>query len=394
MAEGSAPVLILGAGYAGATLAQLLARRERVRPPIVLVGRHDVQVLRTELYQIGRLAARGEDVRHWAIPIGRIVRAGSPVEFRLGEVGSIDLEAREVSISGRRVPYRALAICLGSVPAYYGVPGAAEHLHQVYGLAAAMRLARALRAARPDARDRPTGGRVRVVVVGGGSTGVEVAAEIATTDWARLGHPSDRRIEVVLVCGAQPLLAGLPAPLVARARRLLDEAGVLLDEGRNVTEVLRDELRLQDGGVLRFDLGIWTAGIEAPPAVRALPGPHGRAGRVVVEPTLQLPGHPEAFALGDVVEHRAALTGQATPQTAQAALEEARWTAGNLARWEAGEPLRPFRFRGRGTIVSVGRARASAQVGDVTVWGRPAAVLKSLVEAEYRAAAQDRGRRR
>lgn len=354
--------------------------------PILLVDRHPFHVVRTELYEIGRLAERGSNVRRWAIPIERIVGRRA-VEYREGLAESIDLGRAQLTVGGESIAYSALALCVGSVPAYYGVPGAGQ-LHQAYGLLGAMRLAAALREAESTSSELPAGERVRVAVVGGGSTGTELAAEIATTDWRRVCGPRARPASVALVCGALPFLAGLPSPLVEHARRILNEAGVVLDEGRNVARVEGSEMVLADGGHLRFDVGVWAAGIEAPPLIRELPVPHGRGGRIAVEPTLEVPGHPNVFGVGDTVELRDPRTGAFVPQTAQAAIAEARTAAENIARRRSGRPLVPFVFRERGMIVSLGRAKASGQVARVTIWGRPAALVKTLVEAEYRTSAE------
>jgi NADH:ubiquinone reductase (H+-translocating) len=387
VADASAPILVLGAGYAGVKLANELGRKLDGRAPLLLVDRHPVHVIRTELYEVGQLAERGSDVRKWAIPIDRVVgRRG--VEYREGTVEAIDLDRSTVTLAGSALGYRALAICLGSTPAYYGVPGASELLHQVYGLVGAMRFAKVLRDAEASSNELPPGARVRVAVVGGGSTGTEVAAEIATTDWRKLTGGSARPPAVTLVCGALPFLSGFSPVIVERARALLHEAGVVLDEGRNVARVHPTELQLADGSRLPYDVGVWAAGIEAPELIRSLAAPHGHGGRLAVEPTLQLPNHPNAFGVGDAIEFRDPRTGAPAPQTAQAAVAEAKWAARNLERMVEGRPPEPFEFRERGMIVSLGRAKAAGTVARITLWGRPAALIKSLVETEYRATAE------
>ncbi|MCI4357745.1 MAG: FAD-dependent oxidoreductase [Thermoplasmata archaeon] len=386
MATSETPVVVLGAGYAGVKLANELSRKTDGHVPILLVDRHPVHVVRTELYELGQLAEKGSDVRKWAIPIQRVIgRRG--VVYREGTVEAIDLDRSVVTVSGEQQPYSGLGVCLGNVPAYYGVAGA-ESLYQVYRLSGAMRLAHALHRAEADSSALPAGERVRVVVVGGGSTGTEVAAEIATTDWRRLVGSSSRPPSVTLVCGALPFLSGLSGGLVEHARRLLHDAGVVVDEGRNVTGVQGSEMTLAGGGRLRFDIGVWAAGVEAPPLIRALPVPHGHGGRLAVEPTLQLPGHPSVFGVGDVIEMKDPRSGALIPQTAQAAVAEARVAAENLWRLRGGRSLLPFEFHQRGMIVSLGRTKAAGRVARVTIWGSPAALLKSLVEAEYRATAQ------
>jgi len=269
--------------------------------PTILVDRHPFHVIRTELYEIGQLAARGADLGRWAVPIDRVV-GKEGVTYLEGSVDSIDLEHRRVLVGREWIPYGSLAVALGNVPAYYGVPGAADHLHQVYGLLGAIRLADELKTLESGAPGRPRGHPPRVVVVGGGATGTEVAAEIATADWASIAGPSAKAPRVTLVCGALPFLDGFDRELVEHARQLLREAKVDVNEGSNVTAVRKGVAELANGTVLRYDVGVWAAGLEAPAVVKALPVAHGHAGRISVPATLEVPGHPGVFAVGDAAE--------------------------------------------------------------------------------------------
>ncbi len=143
------------------------------------------------------------------------------------------------------------------------------------------------------------------------------------------------------------------------------------------------KIHLEDGSVLAADVIVWCAGLEAPPLVRDLPVPHGRGGRLAVEPTLELPGHPGVFAVGDVMEFRDPSSGMLAPGTAQAAVAEARLAAQNIVARARGESLAPFAYRERGVIVALGIGQGAAALRHVTVWGSPAALLKRAVQREY-----------
>jgi|HubBroStandDraft_1064217.scaffolds.fasta_scaffold02264_2 NADH dehydrogenase len=376
------PLIVLGAGYAGLTVAQEVDRRARGKIPVVLVDRSPVHVLRTELYEIGKLVATGTDTEPWTIPLAKVLDRTS-VTVRPGSVQSIDLGDHSVSLDTGVVHFRSLAICLGNVAAYYGVPGAAEYTHQVYRLSGAKKLAETLRGVELASVKLPGERRPRVLIVGGGSTGTELAAEIATTDWPSLSVPGARRPDVFQLTGSLPFLAGFAPGLIDRARKTLARAGVTLVHGLNVTRVDPGRLTLEDGSVFAFDAAVWCAGLEAPPIVRQLPVPHGRAGRVAVEPTLEVSGHPGVFAVGDVAELKDASTGQPVPATAQAALAEARVAAKNLvARWNGGS-LESFEYHERGVVVALGIGQAAGAVRRVPIWGSPAAVLKRVVQSDY-----------
>ena len=382
MSDESLPAVVLGAGYAGLTLCQTVRRRGRGKVPLVLVDRHPVHVLRTELYEIGRLAEAGDDASPWALPLARLLE-GKGIDYRQGEVEAIDLKTRAVTVSGESISYGSLGICLGSVAAFYGVPGASEHTDQVYRLTAAQRLARKLRDVEKESSTWRPDRRPRVVVVGGGSTGTEVAAEIATRDWAAVVGPGARPPQVILVVGAVPLLAGLPDGLIRHARDLLVRSGVVLFEAANVTKVEPERVTLEDGMVLPFDICVWCAGLQAPQVVRSLPVPHGHAGRLRVSSTLEVEGFPGVFAVGDAAEIEEPQSRVLVPATAQAALAEARVAGANLVARIEGRPLTPFVYRERSSIVQVGVGRAAGSLRRWTLWGRPASVLKSIVQKEY-----------
>ena len=384
------PLVVLGAGYAGLTLAQEVSRRSRGKVRIVVVDRHPVHVLRTELYEIGRIAQAGTDVSPWVVPLLAVLERRG-IEFQQGTVESIDLPSRRVRLDSGEVSYGSLAICLGNVAAYYGVPGALEHAFQVYRLSGAQKLAGALREMERASAALPGERRPRVVIVGGGSTGTELAAEVATTDWSRIAGPGARPPDVLLLTGSLPFLSGFPPRLIAHARRILRKAGVTMVRGFNVTRIEPGRVFLEDGSVLACDVAVWCAGLEAPAAVRSLPVPHGKGGRIAVEPSLEVPGYPGVVAVGDVVEFKDPASGMLVPGTAQAALAEARVAARNLVARMRGEPLAPFVYRERGVVVALGLGQAAGAVSRVTIWGSPAALLKHAVEREYSRAVERGG---
>jgi NADH dehydrogenase len=327
--------VVLGAGYAGLRVANEIRRKSQGTIPVLLVDRSPVHVLRTELYEVGAIAKAERTRRRFTLPIEKLV-AREGIEFRQGTVEVIDFTGRTVDLGSERIQYRSLAICLGNVAAFYGVEGAEAHTFQVYRYSGAVRLAEALRGLEAHSIGLPAGRRPRVIVVGGGSTGTEVAAEIATTDWREIADPHARPPEVVLVCGALPFLAGLPDSLVRHARRQLYDAGVVLHEGLNVRRIEPGRAYLEDGVELPFDVAVLAAGVQAPPVIRSLPGPHGRGGRLKVSEHLELVDRPGVFGVGDVVEFEDPRTHMIVPSREPRPSPQDARAAGVLDRDEAG----------------------------------------------------------
>ncbi len=376
------PAVVLGAGYAGLTIAHEVYRRSKGTIPVVLIDRNPVHVLRTELYEVGRLASSGDSDAAWVVPLAQVFDRTS-VTIRQGIVQSIDLATRTVLLDSGEQRFRSLAICLGSVAAYYGIPGAAEHTHQVYRLSGAKRLAAAIRDIERTSNALPGERCPRFLIVGGGSTGTELAAEIATTDWKAIADPAARPPAVFLLTGSLPFLAGFPPSIIERARKVLARSGVTIIPGLNVTRVEPSRVYLEDGSALASDATVWCAGLEAPHVVRRLPVPHGKGGRIVVEQTLEVPGHTGVFAVGDVADLRDPRTGAQVPATAQAALAGAGTTARNLvARWND-RPLVKFRYEERRVVVALGLGQAAGAVRKVPIWGSPAALLKQIIQRNY-----------
>lgn len=375
-------VVILGAGYAGLSAAKAVHRHAGAHLQVVVVDRSPDHVLRTELYQVDEIATEGATRRKWALPIVEVLE-GRVARFVQGTVTGIDLSSKCVRLETGTLPFDYLVICLGSEPSYFGIPGGKELAQEVYSLSGAERLAARLREIERAAARAPAPARPRVVVVGGGSTGTEVAAEIATADWKSIADPGAPKPLVILLTGPLPLLQGFPAPLIRHSRDLLEKSGIEIRENTPVARVDPGRLTLKDGSTVDFDLCVWAAGVEAPPVVAQLPVEHGHGKRLKVSPYLELPQNPGVFAVGDVIEYANPGSGVLVPGTAQAALAGAPVAGYNVAARHLGKRLKRFSYREKGVIISLGLGKGVGRAGPVSLWGRPAYVLKSLVEAEY-----------
>ena len=375
-------VVILGAGYGGLSAAKAIHRHAGHRMRVTVVDRAPEHVLRTELYQVDEMALAGKDRRSWALPMADVLD-GRIARFVQGNIIGIDLSSHTVRLETGTVPFDYLVICLGSEPSYFGIPGARELAQEVYSLAGAERLAARIVAAERTAVNVPGAPAPHVVVVGGGSTGTEVAAEVATADWKTIVGEAAPRPRVTLLTGPTPLLLGFPEPIIRHSRDLLAKSLVDIRENTPVTRVDPGQLTLRDGSTVGFDLCVWCAGVEAPPVVAQLPVEHGLGKRVKVTPTLELVGHPGVFAIGDVIDYANPGSKVLVPSTAQAALAAAAVAGSNVVARHLGKRLKRFSYHEKGVIISLGIGKGVGRAGPVSLWGRPAYVLKSLVEAEY-----------
>jgi NADH dehydrogenase len=202
------------------------------------------------------------------------------------------------------------------------------------------------------------------VVVGAGPTGVELAG--ALSEIGRLTVAKDfrsfdpRSIRVVLVEGADRVLPPYPAELSARARLQLERLGVQVLTSARVTEIDAHGVRLGEERISARTV-LWAAGVAASPLGKSLGVPLDRAGRVLVEPDLRVPGHPEVFVAGDLMSMEQ--NGKPVPGVAPAALQAGRAAAANVLLALSGQPTRPFRYRDKGSLATIGRAAAVAQLG-------------------------------
>jgi NADH dehydrogenase FAD-containing subunit len=171
--------------------------------------------------------------------------------------------------------------------------------------------------------------------------------------------------------------------LIRHSRELLEKAGIEIREDTPVVRVEPGRLTLKDNTTVDFDLCVWCAGLEAPPVVAQLPVEHGHGKRLKVTPNLELPDHLGVFAVGDVIDYANPGTGVLVPGTAQAALSGAPVAGYNVVARHLGKRLKRFSYHEKGVIISLGLGKAAGRAGPLSLWGRPAYVLKSLVEAEY-----------
>jgi NADH dehydrogenase len=365
-------VVIVGGGFGGLYAARALANRP-VR--VTLLDRRNHHLFQPLLYQVATAALNPADI---ATPLRSILRRAPNVTVFLAQVESVDLAARRLVLDEGLMPYDALVLAAGAGHSYFDHDDWEPLAPSLKTLEDALEIRRRVLLAYEEAEREEDGAEQRAlltsVVIGAGPTGVELAgalAEISRETIARdfrLIDPTKARI--VLLEGGPRVLAAFPDPLPARAAAALARIGVEVRTHATVTRVTPDAVWL-GGEQIRARTVLWAAGVAAAPITRTLGVPLDRAGRVRVERDLSIPGHPEAFAIGDLCAFTAE-DGRPLPGLAPVALQQGRMAARNVLHRLAGEPTEAFRYRDRGSMATIGRAAAVAVVGRLRLWGLPA----------------------
>jgi NADH dehydrogenase len=374
-------VLVVGGGFAGLEVARGL-RKAPAR--VTIVDRSNHHLFQPLLYQVATAALAPSDI---AEPIRSILRRQANVAVRLAEVRQIDLAGKRawlVEDDGDEewVSWDKLVVAAGVSHSYFGHDEWSQHAPGLKTLGDAFEMRkRVLQAferaewtADPEERRRLT----TLVVIGGGPTGVELAGALAEIAFRTLKRdfrnfePSKAR--VVLVEAAPHLLGTYPERLRERAKEQLEQLGVEVRLGAMVTKV--DELGVMLGEErLSSATVLWAAGVRGEPLARTLGVELDRAGRVKVAPDLSVPGHPDCFVVGDLalVEQE----GKPVPGVAPAAMQMGKHAARVIAADLAGSPREPFRYVDKGSMATIGRSKAIADLG----WWRTSGLMAWLLWA-------------
>jgi len=356
-------VVIAGGRFAGLYAARAL-RREPIQ--VTLLDRRNHHLFQPLLYQVAMAALSPGDI---ASPIRWILRRQKNVEVLLADVQRVDPARRALVLSDGEIAYDYLILASGAAHAYFGheewrgtAPGL-KTLEDALEIRRRVLLAFERAEREPDAAKRAA--LLTFVVVGGGPTGVELAgalAEISRQSLARdFRHFNPGSARIVLVEAGPDVLATFPGTLRASARRDLERLGVEVRTGTLVTAVHDGHVQ---AGQDRIDAAtvLWAAGVAASPLGATLGAPTDRAGRVMVQPDLTIPGHPEIFVIGDLAAFLGT-DGKMLPGVAQVAIQMGEHAAKNIVRAVEHQPYRPFVYHDLGNMATIGRASAVADFG-------------------------------
>lgn len=359
-------IVVIGAGFAGLTTARRLGKKGAGRVRVTLVDARNHHTFQPLLYQVATSVLQPQDVGH---SVRGALQDSSGVDFRLGTVTGVDWLARRLRFAdGGELAFDRLVVAAGAVTADYGVPGVAEHAFGLKGLGEAVALRnhvlRLFEVASHAGTTTPEG-TLTFVVAGGGATGVEVSGALTELidRVLRHDHPDVDvdQARVLLVEMADSVLGAYNPRSQRYALDTLRSRGVEVALGTGIAEVEPGKVRFDDGTSLATDTVVWAAGVRAHPLADALGLEQGPGGRVVTGEDLRVPGHREAFVIGDI----AAVPdgrGGLVPQLAPAAIQQGTFVADELLGELDGVAQRTFRYRDKGIMATIGRHAAVAEL--------------------------------
>ncbi|MGE9291101.1 MAG: NAD(P)/FAD-dependent oxidoreductase [Puniceicoccales bacterium] len=371
-------ILVLGGGFAGLEFCQRLTDKNT---SVMLVDRKNHHLFQPLLYQV---ATCGLSAPQIAEPLRGILRGRDHIGTYLDEIQEIDLKGRWAKGKSRTYEYDYLVLGLGARTSYFGNNHWAEHTHGLKSLndAIAIRshVLRCLERAEMETDPRKQKRLMTFIVVGGGPTGVEMAGALAELGrnvlHRNFRHIDPKTVRVILVEGADKILANYSDPLPASARKQIESLGVEVRCGNMVEDIRAGELDV-GGETLQAGTIIWGAGVEAVPLTKQLGVPLDRAGRIKVRPDCSIPGHPEAFAIGDIA-HLVDPKGNLVPGVSPAALQMAKHIAKIVSQEiDSGHIQKPedrkaFTYFNKGNMATIGRSKAIAEIGRLKMSGLPA----------------------
>jgi NADH:ubiquinone reductase (H+-translocating) len=361
-------IVVVGGGFGGLEAVKAL---DGAPVDITVIDRRNHHLFQPLLYQVATASLNPSEI---AAPIRRILRKQENAQVILGHVVGVDRKARKVLMVDGEVEYDYLILATGVTHSYFGHEEWAPHAPGLKTISDALELRRKIFLAFEAAEREPRGDKrdswMTFVIVGAGPTGVELAG--ALVEITRHTLRSDfrkidpRAARVILVEGAPRVLPAMKERLSEKARYQLQKLGVQVRVDAPVTCIDETGVSIGDEHIITHNV-FWAAGVAASPLGRSLGVPLDRAGRVLVNPDLTLPGDDRVYVIGDLASLEQ--DGKPVPGVAPAAMQEGRHAAENIERALDGDVLKPFRYLDKGTLATIGRAAGVADIRGLQLSG-------------------------
>ena len=357
-------VVIIGSGFGGLRAAHALAKAP---VQVTLLDKNNYHLFQPLLYQVATSVLSADSI---AYPIRSIFRDQKNLRFHMSTVREIDLEHKRVVNDSISIDYDYLVIAVGGVTNFFGIDSAKRYGFGLKSLSDAVDIRnhllsmfeRAAKESDPVKRQA----LLTFVIGGGGPTGVETAG--AFSELIRLVLSKDfpeinfDEVKIILLEALDSLLRGMPADLSRFAEKVLEQRQVDVRLKAALEDFTGSEVKLKDGTSIPACTLIWAAGVRASPLLDTLGLEQDKLGRVKVGPTLQVPGHPEVFIIGDAASLKDGQE-QPLPMVAPVAIQGGEAAAKNIIRLTENKPLLPFEYHDPGTLATIGRSQAVAQIG-------------------------------
>jgi NADH dehydrogenase len=384
-------VVIIGGGFGGLSAA---LRLKRAPVQVTLVDRRNYHLFQPLLYQVATGSLSPANI---AEPLRNILKKQKNTRVLLAEATQIDPANRRVILSDGAIDYDTLVVATGSSHQYFGHDEWQKFAPGLKTVEDATAMRRRILLAFEAAEREPDPAKRRAwmtfVIVGGGATGAELAGALGEIANDTLRHNfrgiDPTQASILLVEGAERVLPPYPPRLSEAARRMLIHLGVTIRTGAVVTDIEDRSVTIRAGErseKIPTRTVLWAAGVLGSPLGRCLfeqaGAPLDKAGRVIVEPDLSVPGHPEIFVIGDLASYLHQ-TGQPLPGVAQPAIQEGKYVAEVIARRLRADETRPFHYFDKGNMATIGRGAAVADLRGLEVAGLPAWLLWIFIHLLY-----------
>jgi NADH:ubiquinone reductase (H+-translocating) len=368
-------VVIVGVGFGGLRAAQALSGKGL---DVLLVDRNNYHLFQPLLYQVATAVLEQESIVY---PIREIIRHWKGIRFQLAEVRNVDLERRQILTADATIEYDYLILAAGSITNFFGMDTVKRYGYDLKYLSDAVMLRSHILYAFERAAQRQNlperEALLTFVIVGGGPTGIEFAGALSelihhvlSKDYPEL-QVKDARI--ILVEAGGSLLLTFPKKLQDYARMRLQQIGVKVRLGTAVSGAGPSRVLLKDGTWISSYTLFWAAGVCAASLADALPVMKVRGSRVAVKPNLTIEDYPEVFVIGDMAYFEQ--DRQPLPLTAPVAMQQGEYAGRAVLQCEYGNSVEPFRYYDRGSMATIGRGAAVANIKNFNFSGFPAWII-------------------